>query len=86
MPRNLLTLAALAAVLALPLSVANAKENASDLGDEIKAFFSGAADDVADAADKAEDKAKDGFAFFKDKADGDDDDNDLGFKAPWDKK
>jgi hypothetical protein len=86
MSRKLLTLAALAAVLALPLSAANAKEDASDFGDKVKAFFSGAADDVTDAADKAEDKAKDGFAFFKDKADEAEDDIDVHFKAPWEKK
>lgn len=86
MSRKLLTLAALAAALALPLSVANAKEDGSDFGDKVKAFFSGAADDVSHAAHKTERKAKDGFAFLKDKADEADDEIDLRFHAPWEKK
>lgn len=85
MPRNLLTLAALAAVLVLPLTAANAKEDTSDFGDDIKAFFSGAADGVADAADKVEDGAEDTFSFFKDKAEETDDKIDRSFHAPWEK-
>ncbi|BCJ90148.1 hypothetical protein IZ6_08830 [Terrihabitans soli] len=84
MPRTLLTLAALAAVLVLPLTAANAAED-TDLGDKVKSFFAGIGDDAADAADEAEDTAKDTFAFFKDKADDAEDDIDLGFKAPWKK-
>jgi hypothetical protein len=81
MPRNLLSLAALAVALALPLTVANAAEEASGFGDDIKSFFSGAADDVADAADEAEDDAEDMFAFFKDESE--DAEDDFGLKAPW---
>ena len=82
MPRNLLTLAALAVVLALPMTAANAAEDA-DFGDKVKSFFAGIGDDAADAAEDVEDGAKDTFAFFKDKADDAEDDIDLGFKAPW---
>jgi hypothetical protein len=85
MPRNLLTLAALAAALTLPLSVANAKDRASDLGDDIKAFFSGAADGVSGAADKVEDGAKNTFSFVKDEAEEADDKIDRSIKAPWEK-
>lgn len=80
MPRILLSLAALAVVLALPLTAANAAEG-SGFGDDVKAFFSGTAEDVADAADEAEDDAEDSFAFFRD--DAGDAEDDLGFKAPW---
>jgi hypothetical protein len=85
MPRNLLTLAALAAVLALPLSAAHANERASDFGNDVKAFFSGAARDVGHAADKAEDGTKDTFSFFKDKAEEADDKIDRNIHAPWEK-
>jgi hypothetical protein len=85
MSRKLLTLAALATVFVLPLSVANAKDRASDFGDDVNAFFSGAARGVGHAANKVEDGAKDTFSFFKDKAEEADDKIDRNVHAPWEK-
>jgi hypothetical protein len=87
MPHNLLSLAALVAALVLsPMTVANAAEDSDDFGSEVKAFFAGAADGVEGAAEDVEDGAEKTIGFFKDEVDDEDDDDDLGFKAPWAKK